>query len=103
MRKPAMIAATVLLLAAWGTAQASDDEVLYVRQVMQGGIGAATTGLWAVGNSAMGDEGGIDPALMDDASWAKLEASAELLEDASQSMAQAEYIKAAVPQEASDE
>jgi cytochrome c556 len=100
-----MLVGPALLLAAWGAAGASvawasDDEAVYVRQIMQGGIGTATTDLWAVGNKAMGDEGGIDPALMDDASWAKLEKSAELLESEARGMAQAEIIRAAVAEEA---
>lgn len=99
MRKIAIIAGPVLALAALGAVNASPDDILYVRPAMQGGINDATNALWDIGNNAMDDTGGIDPALMDEEKWARLEEAALLLESESRKMAAAGTIRAAVPGE----
>jgi len=81
------------------TADSTDTaaEPLYVRQVMQQRINPAILGVWDVGNNAMNEEGGIDPALMDEAKWASLEDAATRLAAAARDMAAAEAIRAAHP------
>ena len=77
------------------SAPAGDAEPLYVRQVMQQRINPAILGVWDVGNNAMNEEGGIDPALMDDAKWSSLQDAATRLAAAAQDMAAAQEIRAA--------
>ncbi|MCB5426603.1 cytochrome c [Altererythrobacter sp. CC-YST694] len=91
---PALMAGSVL---AWGAAQANDGDVLYVRGAMQQEINAATNELWDVGNNAMNDSGGLDPAQMDEAKWARLEKAALALKLEADKMATAGTIRAAAP------
>jgi len=79
------------------TASAADAEPLHVRQVMQQQINPAILGVWEVGNNAMNEEGGIDPALMDEAKWTSLNDAATRLAGAAQAMAAAQVIRAAHP------
>ncbi|WP_082384644.1 cytochrome c [Erythrobacter sp. SG61-1L] len=100
MRKYAMFAVPAVLagsMLAWGVAQANEGDVLYVRSAMQQEVNAATNDLWDIGNNAMSDSGGIDPAQMDDAKWAKLENAAAALKLEAEKMAAAGTIKAAAP------
>lgn len=76
-------------------AQSQADEPLYVRQVMKLKINPAMIGVWNVGNNAMDEEGGIDPALMDDATWTALNQSATKLAAAAREMASAQSVRAA--------
>lgn len=101
MRKLAMLAVPALILAGWGAVQASEGSELYVRPLMQGGVNTAVNELWDIGNNAMNDTGGIDPAQMDDEKWARLENAATLLESESRKMAEAQIIHAALPGEGS--
>src|SRR5690606_760409 len=50
-----------------------------VRAAMQDRVNPAMLAIWDVGNNAMNDTGGIDPALMDADKWASVAASAEQL------------------------
>ena len=72
----------VLAIALGVTALAAckqESPALDVRAAMQQHINPATLAIWDVGNNAMNDAGGIDPALMDDAKWAALaEAAGQL-------------------------
>lgn len=97
MRRIAMVAVPALLAALCGAALAEDDGTLYVRSAMKGEVNAATLELWDVGNYAMDDQGGLDPARMDDGLWARLEAAAGLLEKHSAHMATATTLKSALP------
>jgi cytochrome c556 len=67
---------------------------------MQQRINPAILGVWEVGNNAMNEEGGIDPALLDDAKWASLQDAATRLAAAAQDMAAAQEIRAAHPDNA---
>jgi cytochrome c556 len=94
MRKLLIVAGAALLCsAAW----AADADTLYIRDAMADGVNPATTELWDIGNNAMGDDGAIDPALMDEAKWATLERAAGQLENAAGAMAAAPSIKSAQP------
>lgn len=105
MRKLAMVALPALVLAMVGTAWAADGATdagpLYVRPAMQGPVNEATNALWDIGNNAMDDEGGIDPAQMDDAKWARLVEAAGVLEAEARVMENAQAIHAALPGEGS--
>lgn len=102
MRKLAMIAVPALVMvASFGAVQAAEDGVLYIRPAMQGGINTAVNELWDIGNNAMSDSGGIDPAQMDEAKWTRLETAATMLEAESRKMAEAQVIHAALPGEGS--
>ncbi len=91
---PALLAGSML---AWGTAQAGEGDVLYVRGAMQQEINATTNELWDVGNNAMNDTGGLDPAQMDDAKWTRLANAAAALKLEADKMASASNIHAAAP------
>ena len=112
MRKPtrnwARMAVPALLLATCGAAIATDagpdaDKVLYIRSEMAGPVNEATAALWDVGNAAMGEDGDIDPALMSDESWDRVAQAASALEAASNRMAEAQAIRAALPGHEQDE
>jgi cytochrome c556 len=104
MRKLAIAAAPLLLLALGATPMPEEgDGTLYIRSHMQGPINDATNALWEIGNNAMDDEGGLDPAQLDDARWAELIRAADLLGLASQKMADAPEIRAAFPGHEKDE
>lgn len=68
-----------------------------VRAAMQQGINPAMLAIWDVGNSALNDEGGIDPALMDDDKWAKVAEAADQLVAVGEGMAAAGRFIAASP------
>jgi len=59
---------------------------------MVGGINPAALAIWDVGNNAMSDAGGWDPALMDQAAWSKLQDAARALEHHSRRMAEADTL-----------
>jgi hypothetical protein len=91
----ALLPATLceVVLAAGGAPDALD-----VRATMQQGVNAATMAIWDVGNNAMGDDGGIDPARMPPEKWARLETSAQGLRDIALSMHTAGSFIAASPE-----
>lgn len=105
MRKYAMLAVPAVLagsmlagsLLIGSVAQANQGDVLYVRGAMQQEVNAATNALWDIGNNAMNDTGGLDPAQMDDAKWARLAEAAAALKLEAEKMAAAGTIKAAAP------
>jgi len=52
-------------------------------EVMKGEVDTRADLVWGVGNAAIGDKGGIDPAKMTDADWVKLaEGATSLQQDA---------------------
>lgn len=101
-----LLAPFALGIALASAALAMDSEAegiqVIVRQEMQQGINDATMEIWDVGNNAMGDQGGIDPKLMDEASWTKLATAAGRLATDAQKMADAKTILAASPGESKD-
>jgi hypothetical protein len=94
------IAASAAML--FGSACATEPVMVTtnVRDVMQQGINAATLVVWDVGNNAMSDDGGIDPALMTEDSWTRLEDAARLMVENADQMANAEAIYAGTASEA---
>ena len=76
-------------------AAAAHDSVVYVREAMQEQINPAIFAIWDIGNNAMSDDGGIDPAQMDAAKWSTLESAAADLASSSREMAAGTTIRAA--------
>ena len=68
-----------------------------IRATMQGRVNPAMLAIWDVGNNALNDDGGIDPALMDDAKWAKVAEEADKIVAAGKDIASAETFLAAAP------
>jgi hypothetical protein len=98
MTKPARLAATAALaFAAACTTAALPVGTLDVRAAMQQHINPAVMSIWDVTNNAMDDEGGIDPAQMDDARWRQVAEGAERLAASGREMAAASAFVAAAP------
>jgi hypothetical protein len=65
-------------------------------------INPAALTIWDVSNQAMGETGGLDPALMDDAAWSKLLSAGQLLELHSRHMAEAQVLRVGAHNDAID-
>lgn len=74
---------------------APTDTSYHVRASMKDQVNPAIMAIWDVGNNAMNEAGGIDPALMDDAKWTALIDAANLLEAEGLLMAKADPLIAA--------
>ena len=72
-------------------------DVLDVRAAMVEGVNPAALEIWDIGNSAMTDDGGLDPELMDAAAWARLHEAAQSLAIYSHRMAEAGTFRASGP------
>jgi hypothetical protein len=79
------------------TAFAQGASPLDVRREMQQHVNPAMLSIWDVTNNAVSDDGGIDPAQMDDDKWAQVAVGADRLSIAGQDMAQASAYLAAAP------
>jgi len=90
------LALPVVALCVAGAAVAQGG-ALHVRETMQNHINPAILAIWDIGNNAMNEDGGIDPALMDDAKWAALADAAGTLATESRAMAAADTLTAAQP------
>lgn len=90
MRRFALLALTLGALTACQTSPASPTTgTVDTHEAMVRWINPAAMAIWDVSNNAMGETGGLDPALMDDAAWSKLGDAAQLLELHSRHMAEA--------------
>ena len=56
-------------------------------------INPAALAIWDVTNNAMSDEGGLDPALMNEAAWLKIREAAEVMELHARNMAEARVLR----------
>lgn len=88
------VSAAIAFVAA---AAAAENSAADVRDSMQGDINPAVMSIWEVTNEALSEEGGIDPALVDDAGWAQIAAGADGLAAAAQSLSEASSYVAAAP------
>lgn len=79
------------------TAPPEQSGIVLTREAMVAEINPAALEIWDVSNNAMSDTGGIDPDLMDDASWGKLQEAAQMLEFHSRRLEQARVIAAGGP------
>jgi len=68
-----------------------------VRANMVEGVNPAALAIWDVGNAAMDDSGGLDPAQMNDAAWSKVRESAETLATYAHRLGAAKTIRATGP------
>jgi hypothetical protein len=91
------LAALVLagaVLAACRTAQPpSPSGTVDTHEAMVRWVNPAALAIWDVSNNAMSETGGLDPALMDDEAWSKLQGAARLLELHSGHMAEARSLR----------
>jgi len=71
MKKPLLLAALVLI-AACSQEQEAAHAPTTLHAVMLADIDGPADALWDVCNAAIGDEGGLDPAKMDDARWTQI-------------------------------
>lgn len=77
------------------TAADAGGEPYHVREAMLNEVNPAIMVIWDVGNNAMGETGGLDPALMDDTRWNALAEASAALEQAGHAMAAAGPLRAA--------
>ena len=94
--RPLLIANAALAFFA-ASALAQPAAPLDVRAAMQERINPAMLAIWDVSNNALGDDGGIDPGLMDDGKWQRIAEAAGHLSAASKAMATADAFVAAGP------
>jgi hypothetical protein len=97
MTKLPLAATATALALLTATAFAQGAAPLDVRAEMQKYINPAMLSVWDVTNNAVSDDGGIDPAQMDDEKWAQVAAGADRLSLAGQDLAQASTYLAAAP------
>jgi len=85
-------------LASCQTAEVPEQAgVVFTRESMVAEINPAALEIWEVSNNALADTGGLDPALMDEAAWAKLQEAAQMLEFHSRRLEQARTLSAGGP------
>lgn len=72
-------------------------EAVNVRANMVEGVNPAALAIWDVGNAALNDQNGLDPAQMNDAAWTKLRENAETMSTYAHRLATAKVIQAAGP------
>ena len=92
----AAIAAAVMAGGA-GLAAQKEPEAVAVRANMVEGVNPAALAIWDVGNAAINDQNGLDPAQMNDATWAKVQEAAESLRSYAHRLATAKVIRASGP------
>ena len=84
----------VALLASCQTVPAPDaTRTADTHEAMVRWISPAAQAIWDVTNSASAETGGLDPARMDAAAWARLEDAARAVETRSEVLAQAETLR----------
>jgi cytochrome c556 len=98
MKTPIAIVAVTLgvALVAGRTVAAGPDEV-DVRTNMVEGVNPAALAIWDVGNAATDENGGLDPAQMDAAAWAKVAEAAQSLGTYAHRLGAAKVIQASGP------
>jgi len=94
MTRPSILIGTAAM-AFFAAAATAQSGVLDVRAVMQEGVNPAMLAIWEVSNGALNDEGGIDPALVNDAQWERIASAADEMAAAGNSMASANRFIAA--------
>jgi cytochrome c556 len=85
------------VMAGAGLAAQTEPETVAVRANMVEGINPAALAIWDVGNAAINDQNGLDPAQMNDAAWAKVQEAAESLRTYAHRLATAKTIRASGP------
>lgn len=96
--RPLLIAAAALgVFAATACQQQASSPPADVRLAMQQEVNPAMLAIWDVGNNALDDDGGIDPAKMDAAKWDRVAAEAARLAAVGHTLADASGFLAAAP------
>lgn len=72
-------------------------QALTFHEVMKNEVDLRADDVWAVGNAAIGDDAGIDPAKMSDEDWDKLASGAEALQQAALEIARMDPVVVAGP------
>lgn len=72
-------------------------ESVNVRANMVEGVNPAALAIWDVGNAAINDDNGLDPAQMNDAAWTKMRDGAESLRTYAHRLATAKVLQASGP------
>jgi cytochrome c556 len=81
-----------------GAALAADVPAeVFTREAMIAEINPAALEIWDVSNNALNDSGELDPLLLDEAAWGRLQEAAEMLEFHSRRLEQAKRISAGGP------
>jgi hypothetical protein len=94
MRHFAMLALTCAALAACQTTLSSPmTGAVDTHEAMVRWVNPASLAIWDVSNKAMGETGGLDPTLMDNAAWSKLQGAAQLLELHARQLADAQSLR----------
>ena len=91
------IAIAVLTIGAAAIAAEPENIAVDVRANMVEGVNPAALAIWEVGNAAMDESGGLDPAQMDGAAWAKVAEAAHSLGTYAHRLAAAKVIRASGP------
>lgn len=97
MRSLLLLAALAIGGSAIGDARTPAAPPVDVRANMVEGVNPAALAIWDVGNAAMDENGGLDPAQMDDAAWGKVKEAAESLATYAHRLAAAKAIRASGP------
>jgi len=93
MRPLATLLLTGVALTACQTSPPPPTGTVDTHEAMVRWVNPAALAIWDVSNSALGETGGLDPALMDDEAWSKLQDAAQLLELHSRHMAEAQVLR----------
>ena len=91
------IAIAGLAVGAAAIAAGPHETAVDVRANMVEGVNPAALAIWDVGNAAMDESGGLDPAQMDAAAWAKVAEAAQSLGTYAHRLAAAKVIRASGP------
>ena len=73
------------------------EPVVDVRANMVEGVNPAALAIWDVGNAALNEDNGLDPAQMNDAAWAKMADGAQSLASYAHRLATAQELRASGP------
>jgi hypothetical protein len=91
------IAAAVVAACQAIAANPSPQGTVDVRANMVEGVNPAALAIWDVGNNAIDENGGLDPAQMDSAAWSKVAEAAQSLGTYAHRLATAKVIHASGP------
>jgi hypothetical protein len=98
MRLSLVLLSAAAVLASCQTAEVPTSAgTVFTRESMVAEINPAALEIWDVSNNALSDTGALDPALMNDAAWVRLEEAARMLEFHSHRLEQAQRISAGGP------
>jgi len=92
-----LLVACAGLLSGQTAASSVPEGIVFTREAMVAEINPAALEIWDVSNNALSDSGGLDPALMDDAAWGRIQEAAQMLEFSSRRLELSQRISAGGP------